>query len=434
MRPYDLIRKKRDGGELDPEEIAFLVDGFVRGEVADYQVSAWLMAVYFRGMTDRETADLTLAMARSGRVLDLSGIPGVKVDKHSSGGVGDKTSLVLVPLVASCGVPVPKMSGRGLGHTGGTLDKLESIPGLRTELSVEAFIEQVRRVGCAIVAQSEELVPADKKLYALRDVTATVDSVPLIASSIMSKKIAGGADAIVLDVKTGSGAFLKDVAGAQTLARVMVAIGNRLGRQTVAVVTDMDQPLGHAVGNAVEVREAVATLRGEGPGDLTELCLTLGAEMLRLGGRAGDPEEARRLLLQRLRDGGGLAKLQEMVRAQGGDPAALEDPGRLPEAPVTWEVRAEEDGYVQGIDAEAVGRVAMGLGAGRVRKDDRVDPAVGVTVLAKRGSRLRRGDVVAVVHARTVEAAQTAARGLLEAYRIGTSPPAPRPLVHGRVA
>ncbi|MCS7235150.1 MAG: pyrimidine-nucleoside phosphorylase [Armatimonadetes bacterium] len=433
MRPYDLIRKKRDGGELTAEEITSLVDGFVRGEVADYQVSAWLMAVYFRGMTHRETADLTMAMARSGRMLDLRGIPGVKVDKHSSGGVGDKTSLVVVPLVASCGVPVPKMSGRGLGHTGGTLDKLESIPGLRTAVEVEAFVEQVRRLGCAIVGQTADLVPADKKLYALRDVTATVDSIPLIASSIMSKKIAGGADAIVLDVKAGSGAFMKDLHSARTLAQVMVAIGSQLGRRTVALVTDMDQPLGHAVGNAVEVREAVATLRGEGPGDLTELCLSLGAEMLRLGGRARELDEARQLLVDRLRDGAGLRKLQEMVSAQGGDPAAVEDLDRLPSAPVVLEVCSQQEGYVQGIDAEAVGRVAVILGAGRARKEDRVDPAVGLTVLAKRGARVARGDVVALVHARTLDDAQRAASGLLEAYRVGPVPPEPRPLVHGRV-
>lgn len=432
MRPYDLIRKKRDGAELAPEEITYLVDGFVRGEVADYQVSAWLMAVYFRGLTDRETADLTLAMARSGRMLDLRSIPGVKVDKHSSGGVGDKTSVVLVPLVASCGVPVPKMSGRGLGHTGGTLDKLESIPGLRTELDVGAFVDQVRRVGCAIVSQTADLVPADKMLYALRDVTATVDSVPLIASSIMSKKVAGGADAIVLDVKTGSGAFLKDLEGARTLAQAMVVIGSRLGRHTVALVTDMDQPLGHAVGNAVEVREAVATLRGEGPGDVTELCLALGTEMLRLGGRVRDPEEGRQLLRQRLRDGGGLRKLQEMVQAQGGDPSVVDNPERLPQAPVTWEVQSEEEGYVQAVDAEALGRVAMALGAGRARKEDRIDPAVGLTVLAKKGSRVRRGDVLALVHARSQEGA-AAARGVLQAYHLGPEAPAVRPLVLGRV-
>jgi len=433
VRPYDLIRKKRDGGELSREEITFLVDGFVRGDVPDYQVSAWLMAVYFRGMTDRETADLTLAMARSGRMLDLSGIPGVKVDKHSSGGVGDKTSLVLVPLVAACGVVVPKMSGRGLGHTGGTLDKLESIPGLRTEVDVDAFLQQVRRVGCAIVGQSPDLVPADKKLYALRDVTATVDSVPLIASSIMSKKIAGGADAIVLDVKTGSGAFMKRLEEARVLAQAMVAIGSALGRRTVAVLTDMDQPLGYAVGNALEVREAIETLRGDGPGDLTELCLELGSHMLRLAGRVRGPEEGRDTLREAVRSGAGLRKFAEMVAAQGGDPAVADRPDRLPAAPVVLDVQSPEDGYVEAVDAEAVGRVSMGLGAGRVRKEDTVDPAVGVVVEAKKGSRVHRGDVLAHVHARTEEAAQAAARALLQAYRLGPTPPAPRPLVHALV-
>ncbi len=433
MRPYDLIRKKRDGGELSREEIAFLVEGFVRGDVPDYQVSAWLMAVYFRGMTDRETADLTLTMARSGRMLDLSGIPGVKVDKHSSGGVGDKTSLALVPLVAACGVVVPKMSGRGLGHTGGTLDKLESIPGLRTEVDVDAFLQQVRRVGCAIVGQSPELVPADKRLYALRDVTATVDSVPLIASSIMSKKVAGGADAIVLDVKTGSGAFMKRVEEALVLARTMVAIGSALGRRTVAVLTDMDQPLGHGVGNALEVREALDTLRANGPGDLTELCLELGSHMLRLAGRVATQEEGREALREAMRNGAGLRKFAEMVEAQGGDPSVVDRPERLPTAPVVLDVYSPEEGYVEALDAEAVGRVSMALGAGRARKEDAIDPAVGVVVEAKKGTRVRRGDILARVHARTEEAARAAASGLLEAYRFGPTPPALRPLVHAVV-
>jgi pyrimidine-nucleoside phosphorylase len=325
------------------------------------------------------------------------------------------------------------MSGRGLGHTGGTLDKLESIPGLRTELEVEAFLDQVRRVGCAIVGQTADLVPADKKLYALRDVTATVDSVPLIASSIMSKKIAGGADAIVLDVKTGSGAFLKDVEGARTLAQAMVGIGNRLGRRTVALVTDMDQPLGHAVGNAEEVREAIATLRGEGPGDLTELVLALGAEMLRLGGRVEDAEQGRRLIRERLQDGGGLLKFREMVQAQGGDPAVVDHPDRLPAAPEVLEVRSPQDGYVQGVDAESVGRVAMALGAGRARAEDRIDPAVGLTVLVKKGARVRRGEVLALVHARTREEGESAVRAVVAAYRFGPTPPPFQPLVHARV-
>ena len=433
MRPYDRIRKKRDGGELSAEELEFLVSGFVRGEVADYQVSAWLMAVYFRGMSERETADLTLVMARSGRMLDLRSIPGVKVDKHSSGGVGDKTSLVVVPLVASCGVPVPKMSGRGLGHTGGTLDKLESIPGLRTEISVDRFVEQVRRVGCAIVAQSEHLVPADKKLYALRDVTATVDSVPLIASSIMSKKLAGGADAIVLDVKVGSGAFMKRVEDALGLARLMVGIGQQLRRRTVAVVSDMDQPLGRAVGNSVEVEEAIGALRGEGPEDLVELCLALGAQMLLLAGRVRAEEEGRDLLRAHLRNGVGLRKLAEMIEAQGGDPAVVDDPRRLPRAPRVVEVLAPESGYVQAMDAEAVGRAAMILGAGRARTDDRVDHGVGLWVEAKVGARVEVGQPLARLLCRSEETGAEAARRVRMAYRIGPEAPRDRPLIHAVV-
>ncbi|MDR5710436.1 MAG: pyrimidine-nucleoside phosphorylase [Armatimonadota bacterium] len=430
MRVEELIRKKRDGGILSREELAFLVEGFVRGEVADYQMSAWLMSVYFRGMTDRETADLTLVMARSGRMLDLSGVPGPKVDKHSSGGVGDKTSLVVVPLVASCGVKVPKMSGRGLGHTGGTLDKLESIPGLRTEIPVDRFIEQVRRVGCAIVAQSEELAPADRKLYALRDVTATVDSLPLIASSIMSKKLATGADAIVLDVKTGSGAFMKRVKDALSLARSMVEIGRALGRRTVAVVSDMDQPLGHAVGNSVEVEEALGALRGEGPEDLVELCMALGVQMLLLAGRVRTEEEGQELLRTQIRNGAGLRKLAEMVEAQGGDPAVVDDPRRLPRAPRIMEVPAPESGYVQAMDAEAIGRAAVVLGAGRARKEDRIDHGVGIWVEAKVGSSVEGGQPLARLLCRDEETGAEAARRVRTAYRIGPEAPRGRPLIH----
>ncbi|MDR5683525.1 MAG: pyrimidine-nucleoside phosphorylase [Armatimonadota bacterium] len=430
MRVYDLLLKKRNGGELRGDEIRFLIDGFVRDEIPDYQISALLMAIYFRGMSSRETADLTLAMAESGERVDLRRIPGTKVDKHSSGGVGDKTSIVLVPLVASAGVAVPKMSGRGLGHTGGTLDKLESVPGLRTELTLEAFCEQVARIGCAIVGQTANLVPADKKLYALRDVTATVDSVPLIASSIMSKKIAGGADAIVLDVKTGSGAFMKTVPEAEALARAMVDIGTALGRRTVAVISDMDQPLGHAVGNALEVSEAIQTLRGEGPGDLTELCLELGAQMLRLGGRVPDAKAGRDELRSRIRSGEALRKLGQMIEAQGGDPSVVEEAGRLPAAPVVADVTSESGGYVQAIDAEAIGRAAMTLGAGRARKDDPIDPAVGVVVLEKVGARVERGTPLARLHARSEKSVPEASERVRGAYLIGPERPEVRPLIH----
>ncbi|MCR4399349.1 MAG: thymidine phosphorylase, partial [Syntrophomonadaceae bacterium] len=354
MTASDLIKKKRDGGELTTEEIDFLVKGLTSGAIPDYQVTAWAMAVFFRGMSARETRDLALAMAASGDTVDLSGIRGIKVDKHSTGGVGDKTTLVVIPLVAAAGVPVAKMSGRGLGHTGGTVDKFESIPGFRSALSREEFIAQVNAVGAAVVAQSGNLVPADKKLYALRDVTATVDSIPLIASSVMSKKLAAGADAIVLDVKVGSGAFMKRTEEAFQLARLMVDIGTGAGRRVVALVTDMDQPLGHAVGNLLEVREAVDTLRGKGPADLEGLCLHLAGHMLALGGKAGDPVQGTALARQLLAAGDGLAKLREMVAAQGGRPEWLEreEEGRAR----YWEtVPAPSTGYVAAIDAEAVG-------------------------------------------------------------------------------
>jgi pyrimidine-nucleoside phosphorylase len=430
MRTYELILKKRNGSELSREEFRFLIGGFVRDEIPDYQISAMLMAIYFRGMSAQETANLTMAMVESGGRVDLSRIAGTKVDKHSSGGVGDKTSIVVIPLVASTGVPVPKMSGRGLGHTGGTLDKLESIPGFRTELPMEAFFEQVERVGCAIIGQTANLVPADKKMYALRDVTATVDSVPLIASSIMSKKIAGGADAIVLDVKTGSGAFMKTVPEAEALARAMVEIGRALGRRTVAVISDMDQPLGHAVGNALEVREAIETLRGEGPGDLTELCLELGAQMLRLAGRTSDAEAGRGELRERIRSGEALRNLARMIEAQGGDPGVIEDPGRLPAAPVTVEVTSEAEGYVGRIDAEAIGMAAMTLGAGRAKKDDPIDPAVGVAVIEKVGARIQPGTLLARLYARSEGVAAQVSGRVRAAWRVGTARPERRPLVH----
>ena len=430
MRAYDLIQRKRDGGTLTAGELAFLLDGFVQGRIPDYQMSAFLMAVFFRGMTRRETVEFTLAMVRSGETLDLSRIHGRKVDKHSTGGVGDKTSLVLIPLVAACGAPVAKLSGRGLGHTGGTIDKLEAIPGFRTELSGEQFVEQVNRIGCAIAGQTANLVPADKKLYALRDVTDTVDSVPLIAASVMSKKIAGGSDAIVLDVKTGSGAFMKTLEAARELARTMVDIGAEVGRRAVAVISDMAQPLGFAVGNALEVREAIETLGGAGPADLRELCLTLGSHMLALAEVASTPEAARARLAEALERGEALRKFGEMVRAQGGDGSVVEEPDRLPTAPVVEAVVSPAAGFVAAIDAEALGVAAMTLGAGRATKDDTIDPAVGIVLRKKVGDAVRRGEPLADLHLRERGPAGPGGARVAAAYAIAPRAPSARALVH----
>ncbi len=433
MRAYDIIAKKRDGGDLSREEIDFLVQGFTAGEVKDYQMSAWAMAVFFRGMNPRETADLTMAMVHSGDMLDLKDIKGIKVDKHSTGGVGDKTTLVLAPLVSSAGVSVAKMSGRGLGHTGGTLDKLEAIPGFRIELTRQEFIANVNRIKIAVAGQTGNLVPADKKLYALRDVTATVNSVPLIASSVMSKKISSGADAIVLDVKTGSGAFMKTVDESFSLAEAMVEIGSLVGRKTTALVTDMDQPLGLAVGNALEVKEAIATLKGEGPADLTELCLALGGEMLVLAGVSSESGQAREHLSQVISSGAALEKFKEFVSAQGGDPRVADDPSLLPEAKYILPVLAEQSGFVQGIAAEAVGRCAMVLGAGRATKDSPIDSAVGIVLAKKRGSQVKAGDVLAYVHANHPVRAAQAVSEVKSAYFVQDGAPAKVPLVYGRV-
>lgn len=398
MRMVDIIEKKRDGKELSKEEIRFFVNGYTEGAIPDYQAASFLMAVYFQDMTERERTDLTMAMAESGDTIDLSEIEGIKVDKHSTGGVGDKVTLCLSPMVAACGVPVAKMSGRGLGHTGGTIDKLESIPGFQVELSSDRFIRQVNDIKLAIVSQSDNLAPADKKIYALRDVTGTVPSIPLIASSIMSKKIASGADAIVLDVKVGEGAFMKTVEEAEELAHAMVAIGNRAGRKTIAILSDMSQPLGYAVGNALEVKEAIDVLKGRGPKDVTDLCLTIGSYMVLLGGKAQTIEEARTKLKKALDSGEALEVFKRFVAAQGGDPSFVDDPSLLPQAHYKVEVQAEKSGFVKKIIADEIGLAAMLLGAGRETKDSEIDLSVGIVLNKKVGDYAEKGDSLATVH------------------------------------
>jgi pyrimidine-nucleoside phosphorylase len=430
MRAVEIIEKKRDGDELRSEEIRFFVEGFTRGEIPDYQAAAFLMAVYFRGMTPRETADLTLAMAYSGRVLDLHDIAPVVVDKHSTGGVGDKVSLVVVPLVAAAGLPVGKMSGRGLSFTGGTIDKLESIRGFRVELTVEEFREQLRRVGAVLCGQSADLAPADGKFYALRDVTGTVPSIPLIAASIMSKKIAAGADAIVLDVKVGNGAFMKTLEDARALAQRMVDIGSALGRRVVAVISDMNQPLGEAVGNALEVKEAIATLRSDGPQDFREHCLTIAAYMLYLGGRAGSVAEGRRLAEETLSSGAAWEKFRALVAAQGGDVEQIEEPERLPRARLIREIPAPADGYIAEMRAYEVGMAAVALGAGRTKKGEPIDPAVGILVHRKVGDPVRRGEPLFTVHANAEERLAEAEAWLSRAVRIREAPVPPLPHIY----
>ncbi len=480
MRMYDIIMKKRNGGALSREEIQFFIQGYTAGEIPDYQASALMMAIYFQGMNEEETLELTLAMARSGDMLDLSGIRGIKVDKHSTGGVGDKTSLALTPMVAACGIPVAKMSGRGLGHTGGTIDKLESFPGFTTSLTEEQFLRNVNEIGIAIMGQTADLAPADKKLYALRDVTATVDNMSLIASSIMSKKLAAGANAIVLDVKTGSGAFMKKEEDALALAEEMVRIGRQAGRTTVAVVSDMDQPLGRAVGNALEVKEAIETLQGRGPEDFTELCMTLGSQMLLAGSRAQagaglsapmeaqgeagtdarsraqagaglcasmevqgeagtdarskaqagaglsdrtesqsgtlSEEEARQMLRKAIEDGSALRKLAQFVEAQGGDPAAVYHPELLPRASIIRPVPSPEEGYVAWIACDEVGMASLLLGGGRETKDSEIDLSVGLVLAAKTGDYVQKGQPLAWLHANDEKKAAEARDRFLGAY------------------
>ena len=429
MHMPEIIAKKRDGAELSREEIEFVIDGYTMGEIPDYQVSALLMAIVWRGMSRRETSDLTMAMVRSGDTMDLSSISGVKADKHSTGGVGDKTSLALLPMVASCGVRMAKMSGRGLGHTGGTLDKLESFPGFSSALDEQSFLRQVEEVGFAIAGQTANLDPADKKLYALRDVTATVQSIPLIVSSIMSKKLAAGADVIVLDVKCGGGAFMKTLEEAQVLAREMVEIGRMNGRRTVACITDMEEPLGSAVGNALEVKEAIALLRGEFGGEFLELCLTLGACILTESGAAENDAAARERLKAAIADGSALAKLAEFVKAQGGDERAVYDVSLLPRAPVVMPAPSPVSGYVNHIDAEKVGLVSMHLGGGRETKDSDIDLSVGLLLLRKVGDRVEVGESLAVIHAADEAAALRAAEELAGAYSIVPEKPVRPPFI-----
>ncbi|HEX4527374.1 MAG TPA: thymidine phosphorylase [Gaiellaceae bacterium] len=426
IRPAELIQRKRDGEELPDEELSELIIGYARGEVPDYQMAAFCMAVFFRGLSARETYVLTDAMIRSGETIDLGARLGRKVvDKHSTGGVGDKTSLSVAPIVAACGVPLGKMSGRGLGHTGGTLDKLESIPGYRTELSLDEFVAQVRDVGVAIIGQTGDLVPADKLLYALRDVTATVDQLSLIAASIMSKKIAGGAQAIVLDVKVGDGAFMKTLEGARELAETMISLGRQADRQVVCLLTDMDQPLGAAVGNALEVREALDTVRGQGPPDFTELVLDACSKLLALSDLGIDEAEGRRRAEAAVADGSAERVWRRWIEAQGG----TSDESALPVAPVIREVAAPSQGYVRELGAIRIGNAAVHLGAGRRTKEDDVDHAVGIVCRAKRGTLVEAGDLLAVVHARTDAQADDAVRDVLAAYELGDEQPEERPVL-----
>ena len=434
MRAYELIKAKRDGRALEPADIRAFIEQYTRGDVTDYQMSAMCMAVFFRGLSAVELGAWTRAMLESGEVLDLSETKGIKVDKHSTGGVGDKVSLSLAPLAAACGVPVPMISGRGLGHTGGTLDKLESIPGFRVDLSVADYRRLVRDVGCCLIGQTATLAPADKKLYALRDVTATVDCIPLIASSIMSKKLAEGIDALVLDVKVGSGAFMKTLADARTLATTMIGIGKEMGKKVVALLTDMDQPLGRAIGNSLEVIEAVEMLRRKAPDDYTEITLALTAEMLVLGGKATTEAEARQLLFAVMDSGAAEKKLCEIVAAQGGDPSAITDLSKLPKAKKVIPVRAMREGLVTAIDSEALGLAAMALGAGRAKSSDVIDPAVGFMLEKKVGDAVKVGEPLLQLHVNEDARVNEVTERVLAAYTVGPRAPAKRALVRERLA
>jgi pyrimidine-nucleoside phosphorylase len=429
MRTVDLIHRKRDGEELSPEEIATLVDGYNRNEIPDYQMSAFLMAVFFSGMTDREVSALTECIIRSGELVDLSSIPGIKVDKHSTGGVGDKTSLISAPLAASAGVIVPMISGRGLGHTGGTLDKLEAIPGFRTDLTIDEFREQLKKHGLAFIGQTPEVAPADGKLYSLRDATATVESIPLIASSIMSKKLAVGLDAIVLDVKVGNGAFMKRQVDARRLAQMMVGIGRRMDKRVQALITDMNQPLGYAVGNALEVMEVSQTLQNAGPTDLTRISLELAARMIFLAKIAPTLDEAREVAQQKLLDGSGYRKFKDVIEAQGGNPQVLDRFELLPNATGVREIASPRAGYVSAIDAEDIGMASSMIGAGRNTKEDTIDPAVGVILEVKTGQKIEAGAVLCRLYYTREDNLEEAAQEIEDAFRISATPPEERELI-----
>lgn len=432
MRVYDCIMKKRDGEELTDEEIRYMISLYVKGEMPDYQMAAFLMAVYFQGMTDREISVLTDVVARSGEMADLSGIEGIKVDKHSTGGVGDKTTMVVGPIAAACGAKVAKMSGRGLGHTGGTIDKLEAIPRFRTALTQQEFFDTVNQTGLSIIGQSGNLAPADKKMYALRDVTATVDSIPLIAASIMGKKLAAGSDSILLDVKTGSGAFMKTLDGSIQLAKCMVAIGENAGKRTAALITDMDVPLGNCIGNSLEVKEAVETLKGRGPADLTEICIHLAANMLYLADK-GSEEACEKAAREAIKNGSAMNCFLAMVKAQGGDVSCILDTEKLPLAPLTREVKAGKSGYIVHMDTEACGIASVMLGAGRETKESHLDHGAGIILKKKPGDWAEAGDVLAVLYASKEELFYSAEQKLREAIEMGSERPLKKPLIYAKV-
>ncbi len=429
MRIYDIILKKRNSNKLTKEEIVFFVNGYTKGGIPDYQVSALLMAIYFQGMDDEETAFLTEAMIKSGEVYDLSLIPGKKIDKHSTGGVGDKVSIILAPLIASVGVVVPMMSGRGLGHTGGTLDKLESIPGFRTNLTKEEFISNLKKINVAMIGQSENIAPADKKLYALRDVTGTIESIPLIASSIMSKKLAEGIDGLVLDVKTGNGAFMKKEKDAVRLAKVMAAIGKKMGKDVVALITDMNQPLGNAIGNSLEIKECIEVLKGRGPQDLIDITLELGAYMLKLGRKVNNVSKGRDILKRHLSDGSAYERFKDMIRLHGGDVSAINNPSLLPSARYTKELLSDKNGYISKMDTEAIGIASCILGAGRERIEDRIDLAVGIVVEKKVGDKIRRSERLATLYYNSEDKITEAYKRLHDAYQISRQRPKKRRLI-----